>query len=224
MNDVREAVERIGRRLTPTVGDLDDLSRRRNRARVRQRIAAVSVALTVATAGGLLLVRAFVISAPGASTIGAASSSSPSTTLAEGQPECPSPSADTRPRVSLSATSGQAGSSVDVSGTFESGERWLQLWWNADEDTTPASVDRPPWPSGGPDLRFGAAGSGPVLKLDSVPAPASGENCSWHSEFTVPDVSPGSYPVVSVVGTITEQQGQDAYALWVSSIMFEVTG
>jgi hypothetical protein len=67
-------------------------------------------------------------------------------------------------------------------------------------------------------------GPGPVLKLDSVSASASGEHCSWHTGFTIPDVRPRSYPLVSVVGTITKQQGEDAYALWVSSIMFEVTG
>ena len=63
MNDVREAMERVGARFDPPGGGLDDLTRRRKRAR-RRRLTAGMLALAVG-AGALLAVQTFQASTPG---------------------------------------------------------------------------------------------------------------------------------------------------------------
>jgi hypothetical protein len=59
MNEVREAIERVGARFSPSGDGFDDLSRLRKRARVRRRLMAAALALTVAAGGLILAVRAF---------------------------------------------------------------------------------------------------------------------------------------------------------------------
>jgi hypothetical protein len=225
MNDVREAIERIGEQFNPPDQGLEDLSRRRNRARARRRIAAGAFALAVAAGGSLLAVRAFLAPTPGShpntnvATTPPFSSPATSTASASG-PDCPAPSGDSRPQVVLSSTSGPAGSSVEVSGRFDTGQRWLQLWWNA-VDEMPERLAPPPWPPTGPDLPLTPAGPGPVVKLASVAGPATVDGCSFHTEFTVPDVDPGTYQVLWVSGVVNSSPG---YWLFDSPVTFEVTG
>ena len=229
MNDVQEAIERVGARFDPPDEGFDHLFRRRNRVRKRRRIAAGAFALTVATGGSLLVVRAFPASRPGPhpqiKVVATWPATSPLTPEAAtpGGLSCPTPSVDSPPPVSLSSTSGPAGSSVDVSGMFESGELWLQLWWNADGDKIPDTVAPPPWPLRGPDLQFVPAGPGPVVKLTSVAASEAEGDCSFRAEFTVPDVEPGTYQILWAFGAVEPPPGDTVYGLWVSSVTFEVT-
>jgi hypothetical protein len=232
MNEVKEAIERITARLDPAVG-FEDLPRRRDRTRARRRLAAGVTALAIAAAGSLLVVRAF----PGggrapaplptivAVTWPAADSASGSPTAAAARTDCPSPSDHDR-AWALSSTSGPAGSSVDVSGTFQNGQFWVQLWWNADGDEVADKVGPPPWPPTGPDLRVGPAGPGPVVELAAVAGPASGGECSFHTSFTVPDVDSGTYQLVFVIGGMSAPPGEGGYAVFQStpgSVPFQVS-
>jgi len=117
---------------------------------------------------------------------------------------------------------------VDISGIFQNGEFWIQLWWNANGDEVADKVGPPPWPPTGPDLRVGPAGPGPVVKLASVAGPASGGECSFHTRFAVPDVDPGTYELVFVEGWMSAPLGEgEGYAVLEStpgSVTFEVSG
>jgi hypothetical protein len=234
MNEVREAIERITERLDPA-GGFDDLSRRRDRTRTRRRVVAGGIALSIAAGGSLLAARAFpgrtrppahsptiiVVTRP-ASALGTISPIS----TAGVRTVCPAPSDEDR-AWALSSTSGTAGSSVDVAGTFQNGEFWVQLWWNADGDAIAGEVGPPPWPPTGPDLRPGPGGPGPVVELTAVAGPASGGVCSFHSRFVVPDVDPGTYQLVFVMGGMSEPPAEGGYAVFQSSpgsVTFEVSG
>jgi len=233
MNDVREAIERVGAGFDPPSGGLEDLARRRSRVRLRRRIAAGAFALTIAAGGSVVAVRAFLGSTPRSTTdlsskIRVAATwpaplAAPSARAA-GRSECPIPSGDGSV-VTLSSTSGPAGSSVDVSGNFVNGELWLQLWWNADSDQL-GDVPQPPWAPTGPDLQFGPAGPGPVTELASVPGPGATGDCSFSTRFTVPNVEPGTYHVLWASGTANPPSGEDGYALYVFAgpMTFSVTG
>jgi hypothetical protein len=234
MNEVGEAIERITERFDPARG-FDDLSRRRDRTRTKRRVVAGGLALTIAAAGSLLAVRAFPSGArpptPPRTIIVVTRPASASATIstistAGATTDCPAPSDEDR-AWALSSTSGTVGSSVDVSGTFQSGEFWVQLWWNADGDAIADQVGPPPWPPTGPDLRPGPAGSGPVVELAEVAGPASGGECSFHTRFVVPDVEPGTYQLVFVMGGMSEPPGEGGYAVFQSSpgsVTFEVSG
>jgi hypothetical protein len=231
MNDVRDAIERVGARFDPPDDGFEDLSRRLDRARKRRRIGAGALALAVATGGALLAFRSIPASAPGPNSRIRVLATWPATSnaipkvVASSATGCPTPNGDSPPPVSLSATSGAAGSSVDVSGTFPNAELWLQLWWNAGEP--PATVAPPPWPPTGPDIRFQPAGPGPVSELASVAGPATTGDCSFHTRFTVPDVEPGTYRIQWVFGFLShalEPSDQDGYALLTSVLKFQVTG
>jgi hypothetical protein len=116
---------------------------------------------------------------------------------------------------------------VDVSGVFQNGEFWVQLWWNADGDEVADRVGPPPWPPTGPDLQVGPAGPGPVIELAAVAGPASGGECSFHTRFTAPDVDPGTYQLVFVLGGMSVPSGKGGYAVFQSSpgsVTFEVSG
>ena len=99
MNDVREAIERVGVLFDPPGGGFDDLSRRRTRARVRRRLTTGALALTVAAGGSLLAVLAFPASTPRAPSkvkvlaTWAASAATPSGAASSGT-TCPTPSGD----------------------------------------------------------------------------------------------------------------------------------
>jgi len=230
MNDVREAIERVGAGFDPAPGGFEDLARRRGRSRLRRRIAAGAFALTVAAGGSVVAVRAFLVANPRLPSkirVAATWPASPlaaSSAAAAGPTECPLP-ADGDPAVTLSSNSGPAGSSVDVSGNFVNGELWLQLWWNADGDQV-GDVAPPPWPPTGPDLQFAPAGPGPVVELASVPGPGATGDCSFRTRFTVPNVEPGTYQVLWASGTANPPSGEDGYALYVfvGPMNFEVTG
>jgi hypothetical protein len=233
MNDVREVVERITARLEPATG-FDDLSARRDRGRTGRRIVAGALALLLAAGGSLLALRAFPRRTPSdspqtivAATWPASSAVASSSSNAAARTDCPTPSGDDR-AWSLSSTSGPAGSSVDVSGTFQNGVYWVQLWWNADGDRIADAVGPPPWPPAGPRFQVPPAGRGPVLELASVAGPASGGDCTYRASFTVPDVDPGTYQLVFVMGALTEQQGEGGgYAVIQSasgSVAFDVSG
>jgi hypothetical protein len=234
MNDVREAIERITDRLDPARG-FDDLSRRRDRTRTRRRVVAGGTALAIAAAGSLILVRAFPSGgrAPAPSrTIVAVTWTAPASATVSpistggARTDCPTPSADDQ-AWALSSTSGAVGSSVDVSGTFQNGEFWVQLWWNADGDAIADEVGPPPWAPTGPDLRPGPAGPGPVLELVAAAGPASGGKCSFDARFVVPDVDPGTYQLVFVMGGMSSPPGEGGYAVFQStpgSVTFEVSG
>jgi hypothetical protein len=126
--------------------------------------------------------------------------------------------------VVFSRTAGSAGESVDVSGTFQTGELTLQLWWNADGETFPSTVEPPPWPSTGPDLRFGPVAPGPVVNLASVPGPASTGDCSFRTKVTIPEVPPGSYQILSVFGGANIPPDGTGYFFAYGPFTFDVTG
>ena len=230
MNDVREAIERVGERFDPP-GGFDDLSRRRGRRRGRRRLAATAVAVAVPVAGSIVLVQAHPGPAPGRhpkpqilatwSTTAAVTPTATATKLVS----CPTPNGDSPSPVLLSATSGPAGSSVDVSVTFWSALLWMQLWWNAGEMT--ASPPPPPWPPTGPDLSFDPAGPGPVVKLVAEAGPETTGNCLVHTSFTVPAVEPGTYQLRWLFGNLgrsTAPSVTNVYALLASELTFRVTG
>jgi hypothetical protein len=231
MNEVREAIERLGARFDPPGDGFDDLSRRRRQARVRRRLMAGALALAVAAGGSLLVVRAL----PGSTsarhsktrvlaTWTATSSATPRTTVSS-KSKCPTPSGDDPPPVVLSSTSGAAGSSIDVSGMFVTEALWMQLWWNAGEIA--GDIASPPWAPTGPDLPFVPAGPGPVVNLASIVGPAETGDCSFKTQFTVPFVEPGTYQVQWVYGGeahVTQPQGDVAFYLFSSLLTFQVTG
>jgi len=224
MNDVRAAIERVSARFDLPTRGFADLARRRHRVRTRRRIATGALALAVASGGTIFAAQAFIGATPRPhpSTNVAAtspSSSAATTTTTAGGPDCPTPSGKSPPAVILSSTTGPAGSSVEVSGTFQTGDRWLQLWWNAADDM-PDEVAPPPWPPTGPDLRLHPAAPGPLVKLAAVAGPATTGECSFRTEFTVPDVDPGTYQVVWVTGTVSQPP---AFGLLDSPTIFEVT-
>jgi hypothetical protein len=233
MNDVRETIERITAGLDPVSG-LDELSTRRNRSRTRRRIAAGALALTVATGGSLLAIRALPRRTPGTSpqpivvaTWPAASAPASGGSIVAARTDCPTPSGDDR-AWALSATSGAAGSNIEVSGTFQEGVYWVELWWNADGDDVADAVGPPPWPPTGPRLEVPPAGPGPVVELVSVAGPASGGDCTYRESFNVPDVGPGTYQLVFVMGALTEPKGEGGgYGVLQSasgSVTFDVSG
>jgi hypothetical protein len=228
MNEVREAIERIGARFDPPRGGFEDLSRRRNRFRARRRIAAGALAATVTVAASLLLVRAFIASTDRPSNALEVAATWPAAAVATPVPtakgDCPTPTGDSPPPVVLSSTAGPAGSSVDVTGTFETGFLWLQVWWNADGDRIPDKVTPPPWPPTGPDIPFQAARAGLVAKVASVAGRAEAGDCSFQTTFTVPDVHPGTYEVLWVFGAANSPRDENSgYALLTSTVTFEVT-
>jgi hypothetical protein len=230
MNEVREAIERVGSRFDPPGDGWDDLSRRRNRARTRRRITVGALAVAVAAGGSLLAVRAFHTSTPEArskvkvvATWPAAFAATP-TAAAAAEPTCPTPNGDSPPQVILSSTSGIAGSSIEVSGTFQTHQLWLQLWWNADEDSIGQRVDPPPWPPTGPELQSSPAGPGPVVEAASVAGAAVTGDCSFQIQFTVPDVAPGVYQMLWLIGMAALPEGSNGYGVFTSPIAFRVTG
>jgi hypothetical protein len=222
MNDVRKAIDRIGERVDPPRVTLADLSRRRDRIRARKRVTVAGLALMIILGGMVVAGRAFLASTPESMPMVRVAASWPATRAAVTASEttCPTPSGDDPPPVVLSASSESAGSSVDVSGTFPKGTVFLQLWWNADGARLPATLAPPPWPPSGPDIRFEAAAPGPVVELTAVAGPDSTGDCSYETRFTVPDVEPGSYELLWVLGAVSPSPG---YALLTSEVPFEVT-
>jgi hypothetical protein len=229
MNDVKDAIDRIGQRFDPRSDGLAELTTRRHRVDVRRRITAGALALMVGVGGSIIAARAFLGSSTGHAdqvrivTVPAASGASPTPATAGGA-TCPTPTGDSPPQVVLGSSSAPAGSSVPVSGTFTTGERWLQLWWNAD-DQSEGTVTPPPWPATGPDLERALDPVAPGLKteLAAVPGPASSDDCSFRTRFTVPDVAPGRYQVLWVFGAFASPPGVDGFALYVSPVSFEVS-
>jgi hypothetical protein len=231
MNEVREAIERVGGRFSPPGDGFDDLSRLRKRARVRRRLMAGALALTVAAGGLILAVRAFPTPARGPqskirvlATWAAASAAAP-TTAASSAPTCPTPTGDDPPPVVLSSTSGPSGSSIEVTGKFGTEDLWMQLWWNAGEIA--GGIAPPPWPPTGPHLQFAPAGPGPVLNLGSIAGPAATGDCSFHTSFAVPPVEPGAYEVQWVFGAEahgTRLRDEGGFALLTRVLTFQVTG
>jgi hypothetical protein len=233
MNDLRETIERITAGLEPASG-CDALSTRRNRSRTRRRFMAGALALMVATGGSLLAVRALPRRTPATSsqaivvaTWPTASATTSGGSIVTARTDCPTPSGDDR-AWALSSTSGAAGSSVEVSGTFWEGVYWVQLWWNADGEAVADAVGPPPWPPTGPRLEVPPAGPGPVVEVVSVAGPASGGDCAYRASFIVPDVDRGTYQLVFVMGALTEPQGEGGgYAVLQSasgSVTFDVSG
>jgi hypothetical protein len=233
MNDLREVFERVTAGLEPARG-FDELSARRDWVRTRSRIVAGALALSLATGGSLLCLRAFPRRAWSdspqtivAATWPASSATASSSSKAAAQTDCPTPSGDDR-AWALSSTSGPAGSSVDVSGTFQNGVYWVQLWWNADGDRIADAVGPPPWPPAGPNLEVPAVGPGPVLELASVAGPMSGGDCTYRARFIVPAVEPGAYQLVFVMGALSEPPDEGGgYAVLQStsgSMTFDVSG
>ncbi len=229
MNEPRDAIERVGAGFDPPGDGLDDLHRRRQRTRTRRRLTAGAVAVTVAAGGSILAVRALPTS-PGEPhpnirvlATGSATSSTLPTPAPSAGTTCPGPSSDDQTPVVLSSTSGAAGSTIDVKGTFfDSDELWMQLWWNAGE--LAGTVDAPPWPPTGPDLHFTPAGPGPVVDLASIAGPATTGHCSFQATFTVPRVRPGTYRVQWVFGDQTNYPRPDGgYVLLSSELTFQVT-
>jgi hypothetical protein len=219
MNDVREAIERVGAHYETRGRGFDDLARRRNRISARRRIRAGGLALMIAAGGSLLAARAFVASTPAPPKVRLPATLPATGAVQAAETNCPTPSGDSPTPVVLSSSSGSPGSRVGVSGTFLSGDLFLQLWWNADGDRIPDKVAAPPWPPTGPDLRFEPAGSGPVVELASVAGPLTAD-CSFRTRFTVPDVRPGTYQVLWALGAVNAPPG---YGLLTSTVTFEVT-
>jgi hypothetical protein len=90
----------------------------------------------------------------------------------------------------IDPTSGQAGQTIEVFGLTFRGEdgrffpsRRLEVWWNA---RVPASEVPDAQPSD----------DGPVILLVTI---QNMNRCRFRAEFTVPDVRPGTYKVLSFV-------------------------
>ncbi len=230
MNDVKDAIDRIGHRFDPPPDSLARLTRRRHRVDTRRRITAGALALTVGVGGSILAARAFLGSSAGHAnrvrivTVPAASGASP-TPATVGGLTCPRPSGDSPPPVVLGSSSAPAGSSVSVSGTFMTGELWFQLWWNADDQSGYTTVTPPPWPATGPDLEraFDPAAPGLKEQLAAVAGPSSSGECSFRTRFTVPNVAPGHYQLLWVFGAMASPPGEGGFSLYVSPVTFEVT-
>jgi hypothetical protein len=231
MNDIKETIERIGKRFDPPPEGLAELSRRRRRVDMRRRITAGTLAVVVGVGGSVLAARAFLGSSPPARTDGfkvvtfpAASTVSPTPPATTGEVKCPTPSGDSPPAVILGSTSGAAGSSIQVSGTFQTGQLWLQLLWNADDESN-GHVTPPPWPPTGPNLQreLDPAAPGLMTELASVPGPQSLGDCSFRSAFTVPDVAPGRYQLLWVFGALASPPESGGFALFLSPTTFEVS-
>jgi hypothetical protein len=230
MNDVKEAIERIGQRFDPPPDGLTELSRRRHRVDTRRRITAAALAVVVGVGGSVVAARAFLGSSSperpgGVKVVTFPASSDVTPTPSTGDVKCPTPSGDSPPAVILGSTSGAAGSSVQVSGTFQTGELWLQLLWNADDESD-GHVTPPPWPATGPNLQreLDPAGPGLITELASVPGPQSTGDCSFRTAFTVPDVAPGRYQLLWVFGALASSPEKNAFALFLSPATFEVSG
>jgi hypothetical protein len=230
MNDVREAADRIGAKFDPNGDGLADLHRRRSRARRRRSILAGLVAVLVA-GGSLVLVRTLPNSTtrhrPKVKVIATWAVASPATSASPvAAVDCPTPSGDSPPPVVLSSTSAAPASMVEVSGTFQTKELWMQLWWNAGQIGD--QVAPPPWPPIGPELPVSPARPGPVVKLAAVAGPSVTGECSFHTEFVVPDVAPGTYQLAWVFGALGDptppDQPGDFYAFWSSELSFDVMG
>jgi Lipoprotein LpqB beta-propeller domain/WD40-like Beta Propeller Repeat len=110
-------------------------------------------------------------------------------------PICPAPAMGGY-GAELSAEEGAAGDQVTVSGPMPfqrkdgsydtSGQTRMIVWWNASPKDWPylssfSNVDPSPAVQGSPLLRLGEGG---------------GDTCSFSVSFTVPDVPPGTYPIV----------------------------
>jgi hypothetical protein len=110
-------------------------------------------------------------------------------------PICPAPAGGGY-GAELSAEEGAAGDQVTVSGPMPfqrkdgsydtSGQTRMIVWWNASPKDWPylssfSNVDPSPAVQGSPLLRLGEGG---------------GDTCSFSVSFTVPDVPPGTYPIV----------------------------
>jgi hypothetical protein len=230
MNDLHAAIERVGAKFDPSDDGLDDLVRRRRRTLTRRRLTAGGLAIAVASGGLVVAVRALPSRSHGRpatfkvlATLTPTAAATPTAAPSPGS-TCPTPSGNSPPPLVLAATSGQAGSSVDVSGRFWNDELWMQLWWNAGEIGD--HIDPPPWPPTGPDLPFAPAGPGPVVRLAAVAGPATTGDCTFQATFTVPNVEPGTYQLQWVFGKSAEVRPPDgdAFFLMSSELSFEVTG
>jgi Tol biopolymer transport system component len=129
-------------------------------------------------------------------------------------PICPAP-AEGGYGAALSADDGMPGDLVTVSGPMPfqredgsydtSGDTRMIVWWNASSDTWPylssfSEVEPSPAVEGSPLLRLGEAG---------------GNVCAFSVPFRVPDVPPGTYPLVVL------QEGGGSSALE-ASLVFHV--
>jgi hypothetical protein len=223
VNEIRDVIDRVGASFDSGGASLENLNRRRNRIRARKRIRAGGLALLIAGCGSLLAARAFLVSSPEpiTSVSVAATGQESGTTATTAETTCPTPSGDSPPPVVFSSVSGPVGSSVEVTGTFQTHFAFLQLWWNADENKVPAHVAPPPWPPTGPDIGFKPAASGPVVELASVAGPGSTGDCVFKTTITVPPVEPGTYDVLWTFGADSASPG---YSLFTGVLAFEVTG
>lgn len=90
---------------------------------------------------------------------------------------------------------------------------FLQLWWNADEARLSATLLRPPatdWT--GHPIRGGEPGAVGRSRLD--------RRLLLREAVHGPDVEPGTYELLWVMGTVNPSPG---YALLTSEVPFEVT-
>jgi hypothetical protein len=229
VSDLREAMDRVGRPFELAGDGWGDLARRRTRIRRRRRITRVGLVVALVAGGSLAAART--LTAPNTdgdakvkvvATWPVASLATPTTAAVAG-PSCPTPSGDSPPPATISATSGPAGSTVRAVGSFQTGWLWVQLWWNADGDAAP-TIDPPPWPPTGPDPGFGAAGPGPVIQLAAVAGPATTGECTFQATITIPDVEPGTYQLGWAFGAAALPENKGVFGLWVSQQTFEVTG
>jgi hypothetical protein len=230
VNELREAMDRLGAPYEPSEDGWGDLARRRTRVRRRRRITRVGLVVAVVAGGSLAAARTLTPPTTNGdgkvkvlATWPVASLATPTTAAAAG-PSCPAPSGDSPPPVNLPAASGAAGSSMHAVGSFQTGWLWFQLWWNADGDTLAPTIEPPPWPPTGPDPGFRAAGPGPVTQLAAVAGPATTGDCSFQTTITIPDVDPGIYHMAWAFGVQSGTGGDDGFAIWVSQMTFEVTG
>jgi hypothetical protein len=223
VNEIRDVIDRVGASFDSGVASLDDLNTRRDRIRARKRITAGGMALLIAGGGSLLAARAFLVSSPEPTTSVSIATTGQGSEAAATTSEttCPTPNGDSPPPLVLSTVSGPAGSTVEVTGSFQTHFAFLQLWWNADENRIPAHVDPPPWPPTGPDIRFKPVTSGPLVELAAVAGPDSIGDCAFETMITVPQVEPGTYGVLWVFGADGASPG---YSLFTGVLTFEVTG
>jgi len=200
--NAKEALERLGSKFEPPPDGLDRARRRRNERRRHRRVSAALVALSVAAGGGTLAWRAFsgTAAAPVRHPRPVASgttSPAPIPSDTSSPPNCPSNQGEFSWINGPGEGTPPPGAKVTIGGPvplLDQSDQQVRpdtvwVWWNLDPAT----------------FRSGLPGSSPVpgtpgesMLLGQIDVQG---RCSWTVDFRVPDVEPGTYPVVAVFGT-----------------------
>lgn len=216
MDEIRSAMDRIGNRHSPGAKGTQDVRRRAESRRRRERAAAGVAGTAIATVAVVAGVYAFLPSKGESGSRGAVpiAAGSPSEDPTGPPPDCSWPEGQPF-EATLSADAGTPGTQVTVTGPmplFDQAGRYepttdIEVWWNVDPATweylTPGSQIEP---------SPGVPGDIEMLGMSSV------DECSFAIDVVVPDVDAGTYPIV-LIGVDPEQESATIYG----SMDFSVT-